>query len=248
MTGLQGILFDVGDTLLDFGPVDTIDLFEQGARLTYAYLRDLDMPLPSFRTYYRRQLRAIRWAYLKSHVVGREFNSMDILRRIAQAMGHDLTAEQFAELAWLWYEPLSHQATVEPHLPEVLAKFTEDGLKLGVISNTFIPGTVLDRHLASEGLLGFLPIRVYSCDARYRKPHPKIFHRALVAGCLAPHRTLFVGDSPRADVLGARKSGMIAVLKDPTGERRDHRPPADHNIRSLTELEGIIKQYRPQAP
>ena len=30
MTNLQAIFFDVGDTLLDFGPVDTLDLFEQG--------------------------------------------------------------------------------------------------------------------------------------------------------------------------------------------------------------------------
>ena len=38
---VRGILFDLGDTLVDFGPIDTTALFARGARLAYGYLRRL---------------------------------------------------------------------------------------------------------------------------------------------------------------------------------------------------------------
>ena len=114
MATIKGILFDLGDTLLDFGPIDTMEMFEQGARKTYQYLKALGQPVPAFGPYYRRQLRAIRWAYFKSRLTRREFNSIDLLGRLSHRMGHDLSDGQFEELAWQWYEPLSRQATIEP--------------------------------------------------------------------------------------------------------------------------------------
>jgi len=242
MAGIQGILFDLGDTLLDFGPVDTIDLFEQGAKLTYAYLDERGVELPSFSDYHRRQLRAVRWAYAWSHIRRREFNSLDVIGKLAGRMGHDLSPADLDEVAWRWYEPLSRQAVVEEGVREMLQAFTDAGVTLGVISNTFIPGGVLDRHLRQVGLLQLLPVRIYSCDVRYRKPHPKIFRHALSQADLEAGRTLFVGDTPRADILGARRAGMIPVLKDPTGRYRANRIKPDYVIRSMTELTGVVAQ------
>ncbi|NQU76758.1 MAG: HAD family hydrolase [Planctomycetes bacterium] len=243
MASLHGILFDLGDTLLDFGPVNTLKLFEQGARLTYAYLQALQLPVPTFRSYHRRQLRAIRWAYFKSRLIRRDFDCLDIIRPLARSMGHDLTPEQFQELAWRWYQPLSQQASIEPTLPEILQQLADRDLKLGVVSNTFIPGAVLDRHLDSIGLLRLFVSRTYSCDIRYRKPHPNIFRHALnKTGLLAEH-TIFVGDSPKADIYGAKQVGMIAVLKDPIGRRKAYRIPPDYTIFSLKELPKIVEQY-----
>ncbi len=244
MAEIRGILFDLGDTLLDFGPVDTIGLFEQGARLTYERLGELGVSLPSFSTYHRRQLWAVRWAYIKSHITRREFDSLYVLCRLAKSMGHSLPADELAELAWLWYRPLSRQATVEPHVPETLQAFAEGETVLGVVSNTFIPASVLDRHLSELGLLKWLPIRVYSCEARFRKPHPKIFAQALAKTGLAASQVAFVGDSPKADVYGAARAGMVTVLKDPTGRRKPYRIAPRYRIASLAELPGIIAQHR----
>jgi HAD superfamily hydrolase (TIGR01509 family) len=244
MANLQGILFDLGDTLLDFGPVDTIELFEQGARLAYGYLQQLKLSLPSLSVYHRKQLRAIRWAYAKSLLTRREFNSLDLMERTARSMGHRLTREQLEELVWLWYQPLGRQATIEPGLGDVLDGLTRGGLKLGLVSNTFIPASALDRHLRQENLLQFFPVRVYSCHARYRKPHPAIFHMALEAAGLPARSTMFVGDSPKADVYGAHMVGMKTVLKDPTGARKPYNSAPDHTIRSLSELPGIVAKYR----
>lgn len=243
MAGIRGILFDLGDTLLDFGAVDTIDLFEQGAKLTYAYLQEHGFTLPSFSEYHRKQLRAIRRAYLWSHIRRREFNSLDIIGKLALGMGHNLLPEDLDEVAWRWYEPLSRQATVEPGLHAMLGAFTDSGITLGIISNTFIPAHVLDRHLAAVDLLDLLPVRVYSCNVRYRKPDRRIFRHALDQASLAPEQTLFVGDTPKADIRGARRAGLVPVLKDPHGRHATSRIRADYTIRSLCELTGIVEQF-----
>jgi len=243
MATIRGILFDLGDTLLDFGPVDTIELFEQGARRTYEYLQQRGLDLPPFSQYHRKQLRAIRRAYAWSHIRRREFNSLDVIGKLAARMGHRLSGEDLEEVAWLWYEPLSRRATVEPGVRPMLRGFAEAGITLGIISNTFIPASVLNRHLASVELLELLPVRIYSCDIGYRKPHPRIFRHALEAADLRPEETIFVGDTPKADIQGAHRAGMITVLKDPHDRHRPGRVPPDYTIRSLCELAAIVQEF-----
>lgn len=240
---IRGILFDLGDTLLDFGQVDPRSLFEAGGRLAYEYLQRLGQPLPSFASFHRKQLWQIRWNYLRSRFTRREFNALELIGRISDRMGHDLTHDQVVELAWLWYEPLSRRAKVEADLPRLLGEFRDTGLKLGVVSNTFIPGEVLDRHLAAEGLLEYLPIRVYSCDVRYRKPHPSIFTVALDRCGLKARETLFVGDSLKADICGANRAGLVSVWKSPVTVDSQSGIRARHHIQRLAELGAILSQY-----
>ncbi|MCK4625424.1 MAG: HAD family hydrolase [Phycisphaerae bacterium] len=246
MARIKGILFDLGDTLLDFGPVDTLRLFGEGARLAYAYLQELGQPVPAFAKFHRRQLRAVQWHLLKSHFTRREFNSLDVLGRTSRAMGQSLSPAQTEELAWLWYEPLSRCVTVEDCAGEVLEDFRRDGLALAVVSNTFVPGQVLDRHMAQLGLLEYFPTRVYSCDVHYRKPHPKIFQICLERLGISAKEAVFVGDKLRPDIGGARRVGMISVLKDPSGVKRNRRIRPDHRITSLRQLPEIVAGYNSQ--
>jgi len=240
---IKGILFDLGETLLDFGKVDVSGLFRLGARLTYEYLRDLSRPLPPFGRYHRRQVWAFRWRAIKARITGREFNALDLVGQLASRMGHSLTRPQMLDLAWLMYAPLSRQATVEPGLREMLARFTRKGLTLGIISNTCIPGEVLERHLQAEGLLELLPVRVYSCDVGYRKPAREIFLAGIQRAGLCAAETMFVGDSLRADIRGAAGAGMVTVLKDPASRHRCSWIRPRHRIRRLMELEPLVAKY-----
>lgn len=240
---IRGILFDLGDTLLDFGQIDALALFRDGAELAYEYLRELDQPLPPFRQYHRSQLRSIRWHVLKSRLTRREFNSLDLMWRFARRLGQRLSPDQMLEVAWRWYLPLGRQAIVEEGLREVLAGLRDSGLLLGVVSNTFVPAQVLDRHLDREGLLELLPIRVYSCDVGYRKPSRRIFAAALDQLALPAGQTLFVGDSPGTDIYGANRVGMVSVLKDPASRHRNGRCRPRHRIARLGELPHIVAEH-----
>ena len=240
MARIKGILFDLGGTLVDFGPVNTMAMFAEGARQAYSYLQELGQPLPSLRRFRRHQLWAVRWHYMKGHLTRREFNSLDVLGRLSRKMGQTLTADEMEELAWLWYEPLSRCATIEAGLPELLAGFRADGLRLGVVSNTFIPAHVLDRHLAQLGLLGYFAVRIYSCEVVYRKPHPQIFRVALERLGIAAREAVFVGDSLAADIAGAARVGMVTVLKDSRGRRKGSGPRPTYRVKSLRQLRGVL--------
>ena len=80
---IEAILFDLGDTLLDFGKVDIDGLFSEGARLAYDYLQRLGAAdrLPSFEEYRRSNILSIRLHYLWSHIVRRELDCKALLDR-----------------------------------------------------------------------------------------------------------------------------------------------------------------------
>lgn len=243
MSRIKAILFDLGDTLIDFGPLDTRELFSRGARLAYRYLQQLGYKLPPFVRYHWGQFWAVRWHYFKSRITGREFNALDVLGATSRRMGCPLSQEQMVELAWQWYLPLSRRGTVEEGLHDMLLAFRRAGLALGIVSNTFVPGEVLDRHLAQLGLLEHFPVRVYSCDVRYRKPDPRIFQIALGRLGVAGPDTMFVGDKINADVAGAEEMEMISVLKDPSGVKRRRGVRPAHRITSLRELPDVVASY-----
>ena len=240
---IKGILFDLGDTLLDFPHVDVTKMFAAGARLAYEYLRQIGQPLPPFHKYHRMQLWAIRQRYFLSRITRREFNALDLIARLGARMGQTLTRSHAVELAWLWYEPLSKRAVMEADLPTTLRQLRDRSLTLGLVSNTFIPAEALDRHLRRESLIDLLPVRVYSCNVGRRKPHQRIFDVALGEARLRPDQTLFVGDSPRADIKGANRAGMISVLKDPAQRHAKSRIKPHHRIARIAELIDIVAGY-----
>ncbi len=240
---ITGILFDLGDTLLDFTQVNIPVAFEEGARKAYEYLAGLDQPMPAFEKYHKQQLRAIRSKYFISKLTGRDFNSLDLIDHLGESLGHDLSDEQLAELGWLWYEPVSQQATMEEGLRETLEELRDMGLAFGLVSNTFIAGEVLDQHLKLTNLLDLLPHRVYSCTLDFRKPDPRIFQLGLDGISVQADQAIFIGDSFRADILGANRMGMVSVLKDPTGKRWRWRIKPMHRVKTIAELLPIVRSY-----
>jgi HAD superfamily hydrolase (TIGR01509 family) len=241
MRTIRAIFFDLGDTLVDFGPLKAGRMFREGTRRAYAYMRERSKPLPPWGWYWLLHWAAIRWNVLKAVVFGREFNSLDVLQRCCRRLGLQLSEEEMLELCWKWYEPLCEQATVEPGLAGMLRSLHSRGVEIVVVSNTFVPGAILDRHLKQVGLLELLPKRVYSCDVGVRKPRAEIFRAALQLVQVDPGEVLFVGDSPRADITGAGRLGMATALKDPAGRYEGRNHGATWTIQRVMEVEGLLE-------
>lgn len=235
----SAVLFDLGDTLLDFEPMDSSSVFEKAGIQTYAYLQSLGHRLPPLRVYVRRQYRQLCLAYIWSKLRGREFNSFDLLRKSCRQMKLQLDEAGLRELAWMWYRPVTRHASVAPDVIPALEVLRARGYRLAIVSNTFIPGFVLDRHLESHNLLEYFPVRVYSSEVGYRKPHRRIFQIALEALGVSCRDAVFVGDTIKKDMLGARRAGMRTILRAPFGAARGH-PLADLVIRHIHELPRVI--------
>jgi len=236
---IAAVLFDLGDTLINFAHVDLTASFTRAARDTYGLLdHRSDRPMPAFRKYCRHQLRSLRWAYFKSRITGREFSCVDVLRRCSKRLGIVVPEGFYEELSWRWYKPLADASRVDDDARATLAELAGRGLKLGLISNTFVPGTSLDRHLRQAGLLEYFPVRVYSCELGIRKPNRAIFMNALDQLSVAGDESMYVGDRFRVDVLGARRVGMFAVLKSdaPASRRLDDKTFQIENLAQLPDL------------
>jgi HAD superfamily hydrolase (TIGR01549 family) len=236
---LKAILFDLGDTLLDFEPMDTRALFRRAARLTYDDLAAKGHATPEFERYTRSYYRSVKWAYLWAKLSRKEFNSLDLLRKFHRKMRLPESDEILRELSWLWYAPVMQHTRVEEDLKPTLAAMRDAGLRLGVISNTFVPGFVHDRHLELTGLLEFFPVRVYSSAVGYRKPDRRIFEAALARLNIPAAQTLFVGDLVKTDIIGARRAGMKTALKQPFANLRPHRL-ADYVVRKIADLTQLL--------
>ena len=239
---IKAVLFDLGETILNFGNLNTGSLFTEAGRLTYDFLKQHSQSVGSFNFYLWHNLIGLRMHHLFSAITGNDFDSLTLLKKNGQKKGYNLTDEQWEQLNWLWYQPLSTQASIEPDLAQTLTKLTNDGLKLGIVSNTFVHSSSLDRHLAQYELLDFFPLRIYSYQLHCRKPHKEIFLAAAEQISENPQDIIFVGDRINKDIKGAINAGMIPVLKTAYTNTGKKIPPGVETINTIAELPELIKK------
>ncbi len=238
---IRAVLFDLGDTILNFGRVETTKAFLAGARASYAFLKEHGRYRGGFAWYFLSNLARLRARYLLSDILQRDFNSLELLQTVGARKGVDLSPEQWEQFAWLWYEPLSRCARIEPDLPETLTALRDMGLKLGIVSNTFVSRRSLERHLRELGILEFFSLQLYSHEFHFRKPNAEIFRIAAERIGEAAGDILFVGDRIDNDVRPALTSGMEAVLKEAYTNQGKKTPPGAHRIHRLAELPDLIQ-------
>jgi putative hydrolase of the HAD superfamily len=248
---IDAVLFDLGDTIIDFGVGrrEAELLFRQGARLTYRFLSNRHNNLPSFEQYFRVHYRYLRRAWIWSKVSRRDFSYAEVLARAAVILGIPVSAEELADLAWLWYQPIGDASHVDSGVSGMLTQLRNAGTKLAIVSNTFVPPHCLDRHLREEGLLEFFPVRIYSSSVRYRKPHPRIFEMALSEVGVQANRAIFIGDLLSTDIAGAKRAGMRTVWKPARHNasrfnflrRRRHKP--DLVIPMVSQLTDVLHHF-----
>ncbi len=244
---IKAVLFDLGETLLNFGKVDTSALFREGARLSYDYLKGQGQAIGSFRYYRLRSLTSLRVLRWLSNVWGKDFDALTVLKKTGIKKGIKLSEQQWRHYAWLWYEPLSRVSWLEPQTAETLTRLRACGLKLGIVSNTFVNASSLEKHLEQLGILDFFGVRLFSCQFDFRKPSGKIFKIAADRIGEMLGNILFVGDRIDKDIIPAVRTGMHAVLKAAYTNAGKKPPEGVRKINQLSELPGLIEKINAAA-
>lgn len=239
---IKAVLFDLGDTLLNFGKVDTASLFLEAGRTSYEYLKKAGQPVGGFKRYLWGNLLGIRFKSFITEIVGRDFDSLEVLKSYGKKNCYDLTDEQWEDINRCWYEPLRGRTKVESDIIETLTKLRDAGLKLGIVSNTFVNACSLDSHLEEIGMLDFFPMRIYSYQLKFRKPNKKIFLAAASNIDTPPENIVYVGDRINKDVNGALKAGMIPVLKTAYTNAGKKSPEGTIEIETISQLPDIIEK------
>ncbi len=225
---LAAVFFDAGDTLL--APYPSFE----GRFVAVAAAAGVPLDEAAVDAAFAAALRRAAWPTdWADPATQRRFWQgfyVDVLGEV----GYDGEREPLAEeLFAAFSDPATYKLfdDVRPALRALEAR----GLKLGVISN-FEPW--LERVLELEGVLDCFAATAISGVLGVAKPEPGIFEAALRAAGVPAGACLHVGDSPGADVAGARAVGMVPVLID----RHARWPEADGlRVRTLAELVELVE-------
>jgi HAD superfamily hydrolase (TIGR01549 family) len=157
------------------------------------------------------------------------------LRHVGREHGVDAPYERIARAFAAQVDP----AAVEP-LPGAVetVEWVADRYPTALLTNG-APDTQRAK-LHSLGVADAFDAAVFGDPERGLKPEPAPFEATLDALGTAPERTLYVGDAPEADVLGAARVGMPSAwvpFDDPAPE-----PPREptHRLARLADLPDVL--------
>ncbi len=124
----------------------------------------------------------------------------------------------------------SNEVQPVPGARETLAELKQQGILLGIITDTMYPVEWKMRRLEKAGVAEFIDIVACSTDLGVHKPDPAIYLYAIQQAHLTPEETAFVGHLG-IELQGAQGAGMttIAIGHDPGAV-------ADYYCQSLLEL------------
>lgn len=112
--------------------------------------------------------------------------------------------------------------------------------RLGLLSN-FDDAQCGREVLLDTGVADLFEAVIISAEAGLRKPNPIIYQRILAMLRLEPGAVLFVGDTPREDVLGPRQAAMRVAWVNRRGIPLPEGIPApDLTVADIAELPALL--------
>lgn len=176
--------------------------------------------------------------YAEAWEAGRGFHPGEAAAQLAGAIegldpaGRERVADAFLRAG----QGASLQLT--PHAAETVAALARAGVRLGIVCDVGLTGSVhLRAFLEREGLLRHFDGWAFSDEVGCFKPAPEIFARMLDRLGIEPGLDVWhVGDLRRTDVAGARAAGLASVRYRGIEDDGSEFPDADRVIDDLTEL------------
>lgn len=223
MTSVRAILFDLGNTVLEYSLTGHWREFLVSRLQTmYAAVSNLAAPTTGSATEFARtvgdviggsEARAIEHG-------GRSWHFRERLRSGLAAVGIESDADSIERLTDLFYEPIHACNKPYPDTAETLARLRAAGLPLAIITNApwDTPARLLRGDLEQWDCARFFDAFICSGEVPWRKPNPQFVIAAAQALGIPADECLVVGDTLNVDIAGANAAGMRSVWINPTGE------------------------------
>ena len=225
---IKTILFDLDDTLYEFGPAEQTGrdaIRDYAARVIGV---DGDAFIACFIEMLHLQMRLHRDAP-GSH--SRAIRCQLVCEKMGIPLRH---APIMNDLYWNTYIASMHPF---PGIPELFAKIRGSGRKIGICTNMTADWQM--KKLSQLGLIDQCDFIVSSEEANAEKPARAIFDLCVEkAGCLASE-CLFIGDNPAYDIQGALDAGMNALWLAQNPDKRAKYPDLPF-VSSPTEIAAVL--------
>ncbi len=226
------LFFDLDHTLWDFdtNSREALQDIYHSLSLAHAGVNDFDL----FHKLYLGHNERLWDRYRKGLI------RVDDLRWKRMAMtllefkiGNDELARKMGEA---FLDILPTKKAVFPHTIEVLNYLKGKNYQLHMITNGF--EKTQHHKMKTSGIDGFFREVITSEGSNSLKPHPEIFDYALMKTSAEKKESIMIGDTPEADILGARQSGIDQVYVNHTGNTEP--VDATFTVYSLRELMDIF--------
>ena len=159
----------------------------------------------------------------------------EALKRVAERYGFSVP-DDFWEIS---LEMHARYGKLFPDAVETIKTLKELGFHVGIITDS--DNDYIEAHLKALGIYELFDSITTSEDAGFYKPHPRPFQLALERAGVEPEEALYVGDNPAKDCIGAKNVGMLSVLLDPKGEKRELWNNCDFVVSRLREVVDIAR-------
>ena len=234
MERYEAILFDMGHTLVYFEPSEFV-VVQQALRSVGVQRtpEEIQTAIQAVWGQYYHNAATVTFPATSEYD---HQTQLTLTRGLLQHLGQVSDAEFVQAYTNVIDSLFSQPGAIRP-FPEaidVLTTLQERGYRLGIVSNW---SWNLRNRVTQAGLDSFFELVWASAYAGCNKPHPGIFQQALARMDLPAGRALYVGDSYRHDVVGARNAGVAVVLLDRDGKSGDVDCPV---IQDLWELVGML--------
>ncbi len=200
---IRGVIFDLGGTLITTGNWEAANAAALRAHLR----RRGDIVPDEFADALMAERRA-RWAAR----TGLEETTADgTLRAVLARYGLPAGPLEVADAERAFFAPELEEVRPLPGAAALLARLNQTGLRTALVSNASSHYFVVEccrRMLFAE----FLDPIVSSAAVGWVKPDRRVFQAVLRPWQLLPAEVVVVGDSPAADIAGARGLGMRSIL------------------------------------
>jgi len=234
----DAVFFDSGGTLIGFPPSGDDPTMEElnarRAERVSAYLKALgkEAELEEVRAKLLHCEEETRRRYRKPHTFVR------VIQSFYQAQGWKEKMEEVLCLTEVYAGP-RYASWLFPGTKETLKELHRLGLVLGIIANTDWPGWIFDRVWKGYGLLDLFSVRLYSGEEGIAKPDKEIFERAARRAGVQGGRILFVGDTLKVDIKGAKEVGWHVAWRRSRATPSKNLP--DFEFDDIRELIGYVK-------
>lgn len=227
---VRAVIFDWGGTLTKW---HVIDFAEEAEALARAVV-DAD---PTAGDALRQANQAV-WARSRDHHTSATV--ADVFAE-AELIHDDSLLNHYRE----FWTPHTH---TDPEVAPLLQQLRDDGLKVGVLSNTLWPRAWHEEFFRRDGVLDLIDGAVYTSEVPWTKPSPEAFLAAAEAIDVPdPAECVFVGDRLFDDIWGASNVGMRTIHvphSDIPAEQIGHSEgEPDATVQRLADIHGVVRNW-----
>src|SRR5690606_28546517 len=201
-SAITDVFFDLDHTLWDFDRNSAL-AFENVFRKN-----KIEVSLPDFLKEYE-PINLIYWKKYRDEIVtkeqlrrGRLTDTFDIFKMKFSLEIIDILATSYIEEL-----PVNNQLLLDT--VEIL-EYLVPKYNLHIITNGFQEVQYL--KLNNSGIKKYFSTITTSEEVGSKKPHPVIFENALKKACVSPQKSIMIGDSFEADIIGAKNAGMNTLF------------------------------------